>query len=114
MELEQPNRPPRRLTGCCGPQLTLTVACRIRVDPGRVDDEHLEAPGSGVQQGGIDMRIVEAVSDDHEPRGAHGKMPLELSEVPFQNLVRLNGEALVAADHDQVFAGSVIPLVGAV
>jgi len=24
VELEQPNRQPRRLTGCCGPQLTLT------------------------------------------------------------------------------------------
>jgi hypothetical protein len=66
------------------------------------------------EKGVVDVRIVEAVPDHHQARRAHAEVALELGEVPFEHLLRLNGEALAAADHDQIFAGAVVPAVRAV
>jgi len=70
--------------------------------------------GARFEKGIIDVRIVEAVADHHEACGPHGKVALELGGVPFEHLVRLNGEALATANHHKVFAGAIVPAVLAV
>ena len=42
----------------------------------------------------VDVRVVEAVADHHDPRCAHAEVALELGEIPFEHLVRLNGVKL--------------------
>ena len=44
LELEQPNRQPRRLTGCCGPQLTLTLKRCCRAEKRSDQDGNRDFP----------------------------------------------------------------------
>ncbi len=82
----------------------LTARLARHIDALGIDDEHLHAAGYGVMQHLVDVLVAETVANDHEPRIRHAQPAPEFLVVRFENAVRPDRKALVAAHHHHLLA----------